>query len=205
MTRIIVGEDVFRYRTRCKSYIQLGLNGINYKDNKLYEGNKILIRKTGVGITAGIDYNNCMTNQVVYILHRKKNVNPIITDEVILAILNSRIITYYLIKTKGDKGWRTHPYLSQGDIASLPFPKVNNDDRTKENLKRITTLVKEYYNYTDFPPNVDAEIELLVSKLFKIEKDCYDTIFSTIQEAQQMIPFKRLLKITKKEIFKDGI
>lgn len=205
MTRIIVGEDIFRYRTRCKSYIQLGLNGINYKDNKLYEGNKILIRKTGVGITAGIDYNNCMTNQVVYILHRKKDVNPIITDEVILAILNSRIITYYLIKTKGDKGWRTHPYLSQGDIASLPFPKVNNDDKTKENLKRITTLVKEYYNYTDFPPNVDAEIELLVSKLFKIEKDCYDTIFSTIQEAQQMIPFKRLLKITKKEIFKDGI
>lgn len=72
MTRIIVGEDIFRYRTRCKSYIQLGLNGINYKDNKLYEGNKILIRKTGVGITAGIDYNNCMTNQVVYILHRKR-------------------------------------------------------------------------------------------------------------------------------------
>ena len=60
---LIVGEDIGRFSVLSKRYIRQGLQGINYKSSVLYQGPKVLVRKTGVGITAGIDYNNSLTNQ----------------------------------------------------------------------------------------------------------------------------------------------
>ena len=113
--RIIVGENIFRYIASPKSYILNNCKGINYKSKDVYCGTKIVIRKTGVGITAAIDYQNCYTNQVVYIVKRKEALSQIITNEVVLSIINSRVITYYLLKAKGNSSWKSHPYMSQAD------------------------------------------------------------------------------------------
>jgi adenine-specific DNA-methyltransferase len=206
--QIIVGEDVFRYTTKAKHYIEYGLKGINYKDIKLYHGSKILVRKTGVGITAGIDYNNCLTNQVVYIIKRKADIDPTITNEVVLAVLNSRIITYFIIKMMGSNGWKTHAYLSQNSVASLPFPNIDiNNVATRTCLIQITELVRSnsLIKYDNLSPEVDAKIEYLVSRLFGLEENDYGVIYKAIREVQQMIPFKRLLNLSIKEIFSNGI
>ncbi len=205
---IIVGEDVYRYGTSAKQYIELDIRGINYKGQALYHGPKILVRKTGVGITAGIDYGDCLTNQVVYILKRKNNIDPIVTNEVILAVLNSRIITYYIIKTMGSNGWKTHAYLSQKSVASLPFPNIDvNDADTRNFLTQITEIVRNNskVNGDNFSTDADAKIEHLIAKLFGIRKSDYEVIYKAISEVQQMIPFKRLLKVSINEIFKNGI
>lgn len=205
--RIIVGEDILRYNIKGKSYIRTGFDGVNYKDENIYTGSKVVVRKTGVGITVGMDYNNYMTNQVVYILKRKGTAMPSITNEVILAVLNSRIITYYIIKTLGSNGWKSNAYLTQNDVLQMPFPTISDNDETVATLAKLTALVKDNvkaYNSV-FPSQIDAEIEYLVSQLFGLRETDYDIIFQAINEVQQMIPFRRLLTITKEDIFRNGI
>lgn len=205
--KIIVGEDVYRFGINAKKYIKTNIPGINYKDVRLYEGSKVLVRKTGVGITAGIDYSDCLTNQVVYIIKRREDIDPMITNEVIIAVLNSRIITYYIIKSMGCNGWKTHAYLSQKAVASLPFPNIDtNNLETRACLVQITKLVQENKIDTDnFSIDADAKIEYQIAKLFGINETDYGIIYKAINEVQQMVPFKRLLKVSVKDIFNNGI
>ena len=132
--RFVSGDTIYRYNTNSILFIEKGYDGINYKNEQLYEGTKILVRKTGVGITAGIDYHGCFTNQVVYMFRVAPDINPLISNEVLLAVLNSRVITYYIIKMHGSNGWKSHAYLTQKDVAMLPFPRINLDDNIVRKL-----------------------------------------------------------------------
>lgn len=205
--QFISGENIARYKCTPISYIELGVKGINYKSETLYKEPKIIVRKTGVGITAGMDYNNCWVNQVVYILRRKQDLPSCITNEVILAILNSRILTYYIIKDKGSNGWKTHAYLSQSDVGSLPFPQIDvSDPKIVETLSRITTLVEQLAKDDEYiSPEKDSEIERYVAGLFGLNKQQYQVIFDAIKGVQQMIPFRRLGTISPEHIFENGI
>lgn len=205
---LITGEDIFRYVTKPKSFIKKGYTGINYKSDSLYKGDKIVIRKTGVGITAGIDYKECATNQVVYILKRKLDLNEHVTNEFILSILNSRIMTYFIVKIKGNNGWKTHPYLSQSEVLGLPFPNMDlTDNNVINKLDAISEQLKYYLhqNVESIPNEVDAKIEMAVANLYGLEEDDYKLIYETLNEVQQMIPFKRLLNIKIKDIFGYGL
>lgn len=205
---LIVGEDINRFTLYSKQYIELGYDGINYKDKKLYDGTKILVRKTGVGITAGMDYNNCYTNQVVYILRRKENIHEYITNEVLLAILNSRLLSFYYIIRYGSTAWKSNPYISQNMLGDLPFPSFDPESKeTKELLKRIHILVNRGIQNKNqhFPSSADAEIEWIVAKLFNVSKEQYKTVFETIDSVEKLIPYKRLLGVTLEDIFKYGI
>lgn len=204
---LLVGEDINRFFVTSGRYIRCGLEGINYKSQLLYQGNKVVVRKTGVGITAGIDYNNSMTNQVVYIIKPKETINPLITAEVITAILCSRLITYVIIKEKGSIGWTSNPYLSQKDVYTLPFPRLDfGDNKTTAALRKITELVREYSQMNkNVPQPIDAEIEKNIAYLFSIGKNEYEIVFKTISQVEQMIPFSRLLNIKTEDIFQDGI
>ena len=92
-------------------------------------------------------------------------------------------------------------------MLQLPFPTINNNAETAVTLARLTALVKQNIKANDsvFPNEIDAEIEYLISQLFGLSKTDYDIIFQAINEVQQMIPFRRLLTITKEEIFSNGI
>ena len=206
--RIIVGENIFRYIASPKCYILNNCKGINYNSKDIYCGTKIVIRKTGVGITAAIDYQNCYTNQVVYIVKKKENLSQNITNEVVLSIINSRIITYYLLKAKGNSSWKSHPYISQADVESLPFPRLDLlDEKTISRLRLLTQLVKDNSvgDSDSFSKSADAEIERMVADLFGFGIDDYKVIYKALQDAQQMIPFKRLLNISVEEIFQNGL
>ena len=204
---LIVGEDIGRFIVSSNKYIQQGMHGINYKSYALYQGPKVLVRKTGVGITAGIDYNNSLTNQVVYIVKPKESVHPLITAEVIVAILCSRLITYIIIKRKGCIGWTSNPYLSQQDVNSLPFPKLDFQcSQTMVVLNRITELVRgNLIKGKELSIDVDAEIERYVAFLYNLGNNEYKTIFKTIEQVEQMIPFRRLLNINVDYIFQNGV
>ena len=203
---LIVGEDISRYKTVPNKYIKLGYDGIKYKDSSLYEGVKVLIRKTGVGITAGIDYNNCHVNQVVYIIRPKDEINKAITCEVLLALLNSRIMTYYIIKKFGSTGWKSNPYLSQDNVLSLPFPKLNiNDVGTIYSLEKITNLVRYLTSLEEVDSKADIEIECLVAKLYGISINYYKVIMGAIRSVESLIPFKRLLNIKEEDLISNGL
>ena len=208
--RLKVGEDLYRYTSFSKSYIDVSKNGINYKKINNYNGTKILVRKTGVGITASIDYEDSITNQVVYILKLQPAYINILTLEFVLSVINSRAITYYLIKKYGENEWRTHPYITQTILAKLPFPDLNYSSADNQKIiKKITDIVKrEVRNSKE--KNISAEsdihIERMIAKLFGLNRDDYESIFQTLNSAEQLIPIKRLTNCNAEQIFKqDGI
>ena len=109
---------MFRYTSTTKSWINTLKDGINYKNLDIYTGDKILVRKTGVGITASIDSDNSVTTQVVYILKLKPSFEKKLSLEFVLAVLNSRAMTYYLIKKFGENDYRKEVLTLRINIAT---------------------------------------------------------------------------------------
>lgn len=194
----ISGEDIGRYSMFQHNRIKLGYNGINYKKNELYRGPKILVRKTGVGLTATIDYNDNLVNQVVYILKKKEAKNITYPLELFIAILNSRIITYYIIKKYGSGNWCTHPYLSQEMVANLPVPNIEKfDSQDWSNVETINNILKLKYSRKGFISDEDDMIlEKIVFSLFRLNHGHFYVIMEAIKNVERLIPFKRLLNLT---------
>jgi hypothetical protein len=188
--KLKVGEDLFRFTSLSKSWINTLKEGINYKDLSIYNGDKILVRKTGVGITASLDYENSVTNQVVYILKLKPAFEKKLSLEFVLAVLNSRALTYYLIKKFGENEWKSHPYLTQTMLVNLPFPKIdfNSAEISHSEEKNISKAN-------------DLFIERVVAHIFKLNQTDYKAIFETLSSSEQLIPIRRLLNCSTKEIF----
>jgi adenine-specific DNA-methyltransferase len=203
--KLKVGEDLFRFTSISKRWINIAKKGINYKDLSIYNGPKILVRKTGVGITASIDYEGAITNQVVYILRLKPEYKNKMTLEFVLAVLNSRAMTYYLIKKYGENQWKSHPYLTQNMLANLPFPKIDlSSVGTKKMIKRVTSIIRKDVNTSkekNISKNNDIEIEKYIAQLFNLTRTDYETIFNALESSEQLIPIKRLLNCTIKDIF----
>lgn len=199
------GEDLFRYQSISKSWIDVTKNGINYKNLGIYNGNKILVRKTGVGVTAAMDYSNAITTQVVYIFKLKPAVSSVLTLEFVLAVLNSRAMTYFLLKKFGENEWKSHPYLTQTMLLELPFPQ---QALAKSNFKplidEVTSLVQHELKSTkerNISKESDIRIEQIIAKCFALNKSDYTEIFDTIDAAEPLIPIKRLQNCLLTDIF----
>lgn len=202
--RIIVGESIDRYSTKKELYIKTGFRGINYKRESLYSPSKIVVRKTGVGITACIDYNGCMTNQVVYGIRVKEEWIQCVPLEFIMAVINSRIATYYLIKRFGCTEWKSHPYITQDMLNQIPVP-YDDSFAFQQTVKNIANLVKKIETTKSKFNECDSQIEALLLKLYKLKEPDFERIYGSICDAQQLIPFKRLLNVSKEKIFSYGL
>lgn len=197
---LLVGESIKRYEVVSSFWIAIDKEGINYKDKDIYRGSKILIRKTGVGLSASLDYTDSLTNQVVYILkmnNEKKNI-PI---ESLLGILNSRLIYYYLTKNHGETEWRSHPYLTQNQILDLPLPDLEVPSTFKI-LKLIGSLLKPFLTKGQrVSRSIDAKVEFLISKFYRLSKRDYYSIYKTINDAEQLLPVRVLKDVSLNDIF----
>lgn len=159
--RIVVGENVKRYSLTGESYINVKIPGINYKNNDLYIPPKILIRKTGLGIYACVDYSGGMTSQTVYIVRYKTDEGspPL---EYYLALLNSRVVYYYYLKVYGENEWKSHPYFTKKIIYSLPLRKFSGTQLDLKIAELAKRLSKEY-SY-----ELDLELESLIMELYAV-------------------------------------
>ena len=173
---IYVGENVKRYGIEGGCYIKTAVPGINYKNLKMYTPPKLLIRKTGLGIYASIDYTGSMTSQTVYILKLKdrEDNTPL---EYYLALLNSRVVYYFYLKVYGENEWKSHPYLTKQIIYSLPIQKYTQSALDIEIVKLARELVKEYEHSKDLQLEklicqkyhlTDAEIQLVYDEMNRL-------------------------------------
>lgn len=162
---LCVGENLKRYKIEKGGYILPNIPGINYKDKALYEPPKILVRKTGLGIYAAVDYSGGMTSQTVYILKKKKEDNDKTPLEYYLAILNSRVVYYYYLKTYGENEWKSHPYLTKEIIFSLPICKYTNSKLDGE-IVELAKALMERYDYA-----LDMQLEQKIFQKYKLTKE----------------------------------
>lgn len=200
---LLTGESIIRYQIKQDTYIELNRNGINYKNLNIYTSPKLLIRKTGVGVMAAIDYNDCLTNQVVYIFKLLDKPYLDLPLEFYLGLINSRLMYYYLIKTYGESEWRSHPYLTQSQILTFPIPNTSVINIKIGRL--IGELVKKQNPLQGITNQADAEIEYLVAKMFGIDKSDYLVIYNSIDRAQELIPVLELKRIKLSDIFSNHI
>lgn len=165
-TPMYVGENLHRYKLDGIRYIKPDFKGINYKDEKQYHPPKILIRKTGLGIYACIDYQSTYTSQTIYSLNYldKEYSIPL---EYYLGILNSRLIYYYYVKKYGENEWKSHPYLTKDIVFSLPIKSV-----TKDNLEQILQIAEKVkLLQRRYSRQLDIQIEKLIFDLYDITID----------------------------------
>lgn len=168
--QIFVGENVRRYTLDGECYIQPNIEGINYKNRMLYTPPKLLIRKTGLGIYAAIDYSGSMTTQTVYIL-KEKNQGSEIPLEYYLALLNSRVVYYFYLKTYGENEWKSHPYFTKQIIYSLPIKMYEGLVLDDEIIECSRVLARKYEH------DKDVELERLIMRKYGL----------TEQEGQMVI------------------
>lgn len=199
----VVGQSVRRYKIDQVLWIDMGKDGINYKPAGTYRPPKLLLRKTGVGVCAAIDYSPSYTNQVVYIFRPIDGVDGTLPLELFLGILNSRAIYYFVTKRYGETEWRSHPYLTQRQVLSLPMPglaQLRGKDDVR--IERIAKLLKPHITAgNEPPPSVDAEVERTVAQLYGLTRKDYQTIYTTIESVQDLVPVRALRRVALDDIF----
>ncbi len=198
---IIVGENIQRYSLSGNLWIADQMSGINYKSTSIYKGPKILVRKTGVGISATVDYSNSLTNQVVYI-YSLINAASVLPLEFFLGILNSRLIYYFTVKKYGETEWRSHPYVTQNQILDIPLPCSKTLTSNLTLVDEIARLVRTEVQLGGPISHIsDARIEYLVGKLYGLSQDDYKIIYHTLEQIENLLPVRQLKSVTVKDIF----
>lgn len=172
-SKIIVGEDLHRYSCKSHSYVTENIKGINYKDGSLYDSPKLLIRKTGLGIYAAIDYSGLKTSQTVYIL-KYISENVTIPLEYYLALINSRVVYYYYLKVYGENEWKSHPYLTKQIIFSLPIAPYVGDKLDQRIIAKSIELSKS----SAYSRANDIQLEKLIFEKYHLNKHDIKQIFN---------------------------
>lgn len=199
---LLVGEHIQRYRSNPTLWIESNIKGINYKSDSLYKGTKIVVRKTGIGISSTVDYTGSYTNQVVYIFKLKNNINDI-PIELFQSIIASRAIYFYISMMNGENEWKSHPYVTQAQVLEIPVPDIQNMDRElRSRVAKICAQLREMLeNGRRMTDPFDAKIERLVADIYRLTKSDYKSIYTAIEKSQDLLPVRSLKNISIEDIF----
>ncbi len=140
--KFLRGEDIDKYQIKAGVFLNFSSNSVDYKDDTLYKGCKILIRKTGSGINAVIDTEYRYVIQTIYIF--KKIPHSDLNEKYILASLNSNLTEFWYNFTFGEKDRKTFPHLTQGKVLELPILTI--DRRNSFKLERIVDFILHINN-----------------------------------------------------------
>lgn len=189
----VEGEGVNRYYIAHQKYLDRNKDGINYKETSLYQGTKLFIRKTGIGIYASIDYDNLHVPQVVFIYKKREDAPEDykqIRLEYILGLLNSRLMLYYYFKKFGEVEWKSFPYVTQKTLRQLPLRKIDFNNTVERQLhdniaEKVAAILANSVKGV-VSRQLDYEAEDLVMKLFKITPEMKQHIWSELKNVQKL-------------------
>lgn len=184
--RLIVGEDVDRYSCESSRIIEVDVPGINYKDSSTFEGVKLLVRKTGIGLKAAIDDSGAFTNQVVFHYRARPNRTPAFFLDYVLGVLCSRVMLAYHLKRTGETEWRSHPYVTQKTIAELPIPVISEGQWQWRQAKAIAGAVSQRRATKCSNVVCDLHIDSLVAGLYGLNKDGCAWVLNVLNQAQSL-------------------
>jgi adenine-specific DNA-methyltransferase len=192
---LIAGEDVDRYSCASSRRIELGVRGIDYKVDAMDVHEKLLVRKTGVGIKAAIDGTRAFTTQVVF-HYSPRGSEPEFLLDYLLGVLNSRVLAAYHLRTNGDSEWRSHPYITQSVIEQLPVPDLQQGTRRWRQARAIARAVARRRQTDDHSLRADLEIESLVAGLYELSAGDCNWVCNVLEEAQPLAAI-RALRLTR--------
>ena len=189
--KLYFGEHVTRYRETGRAFIDDSVTGIDFEDESLYEPAKILLRKTGFGFNALIDYTDARCLQVVFVFRLQDDREHPFDQydlEYFLGLLNSRVMLYYYTKERSEIEWQSYPYKTQGLVMGLPYPEIDFDDEEEvEKYERFVGLVRDACEGTGkIDPQNDWEIERLAYDFYGIPEEKRNRITNELKELQRL-------------------
>lgn len=170
LKRWLYGEDVNRYILlwNGKEYIDYCSGLANPREPKYFKGRRLLIREiTNPSIYAVITDEEFYNDPAIIIV--KDNIKYSI--KCTLAILNSKLATFYHFNhsPKATKG--AFPKILVQDIKEFPIPNIN--DKYKERLEILVDEILRIKNNNKDSETylLENEIDFIVYKLYKLNYD----------------------------------
>jgi hypothetical protein len=168
----LYGEDVKRYSVSWngKEYIDYCDGIANPRDPKFFKGKRLLIREiTNPSIFSAITTEELYNDPAIIVV--KENPSSFAL-ECLLAILNSKLATFYHFNSspKATKG--VFPKILVYDVNNFPLPETI-DNKTQEKLE---TLVNQILAQKSANPNADTsdletQIDQLVYQLYDLTEE----------------------------------
>ena len=186
---LIAGVDVNRYRCAATHAIRTGVPGINYKVDQPHDGERILVRKTGVGLRAAVTAERAYTTQVVF-HYEPDTETPEFLASYVQGVLASRAMLAYHLLVNGENEWRSHPYVTQQVIPSLPVPDPVSEPAHRVQAKKIADAARAHAS----APSADRDlaIEALVVHLFGLDRKDVAVVASVLDNAQDLEGIREL-------------
>lgn len=171
MKKWLWGEDVRRYEVKWNNqeYIDYCDGIANPRQPKFFKDKRLLVREiTNPSIYATITSEELYNDPAVLIILDSNNNYAL---EIVLAILNSKLATFYHFNhsPKATKG--AFPKILVQDLKEYPLPSI-----TSEEKQSITDLVKKILDSKKNNPQIDTsdlenQIDFLVYKLYGLTYD----------------------------------
>ena len=186
----IAGEDVQRYSVIPRRQIRTDVPGIRYKADLQLCAPKLLVRKTGVGLTAAIDETGSMTTQSVFHFRPVAGV-PGWVLWYLLGALNSRLMAAYHLKRTGDTEWRSHPYVTPRQLMRLPIVDPVRNGATEHVARRVADGAQ---SMSEAPSDLRADyrVEDALAELYGLTAADGHWVESVLSSAQQLRPIAKL-------------
>ncbi|MBX9889030.1 MAG: N-6 DNA methylase [Flavobacteriaceae bacterium] len=143
--KYLEGKDVGRYFTSwAGSYLRYGRQLAAPRTFNLFDGKKIIVRE----ITG--NYPKCIIatyEEDIYLFNMSniaivEKANSNISLKYILAVLNSKLLSYYFVKNTAKSVRKLFPKIILNDLRKFPIKKINPDSQIPfiENADKILTL-----------------------------------------------------------------
>jgi hypothetical protein len=187
---LVVGEDVDRHACIASRLIRIGVSGIRYKPLSVFAQPKLLVRKTGVGIKAVVDYSGAATNQVVFHFARRQDA-PLIVLDYLEGVLCSRVMLAWHLKRQGEIEWRSHPYITPRIIRRFPVP-VPQSDAAWTQARAIADAVHARRLVARHDSVEDLLVERLVAGMYGLTEEDMQWVLSVLDSVEQLEPIRTL-------------
>jgi hypothetical protein len=170
--KYIDGRDVCRYSLGWSGeYLKYGKNLREPRnDFNLFSAPRILVRQ----IPSKLPYciNACFTEDTILNDRNSMNIiNIAIEPELVLATLNSKLISYWFVHKFGKLQRGTFPQFKVNELAIFPIPKNFGKYRNSliANVREIMSIKSKNLN-ADIS-QIDAEIDKLIYQLYDLTED----------------------------------
>jgi len=166
------GSDVCRYSLVWSGeFIRYGENlAAPRKDFRLYSTKRLLVRQ--IPNKPPYCIHACYTDEVILNDRNSMNVINIQADPLaILAVLNSRLISFWFVLKFGKLQRGLFPQFKANELADFPIPKkLSHYEKQLADLARQATQMRCENSTADIK-QIDSEIDRLVYEAFELSAD----------------------------------
>jgi len=176
--KYLQGSDVCRYLiTWTGEYLKYGENLASpRKDFKLYSSKRILVRQ----IPSKYPYciNACFTNELYLNDRNSMNIiNISILPEYLLAVLNSKLISFWFIHKFGKMQRGIFPQFKINELEIFPIIKIS--ESAQKPFVKIVETIMEKKKKGENTNEEEQEIDRMVYKLYELTDEEIKTVENT--------------------------